>query len=264
MVFIIGFPVALVLRPFVGEDFALLIGVLVVFGLVLYETISDTKETKKQAEDKKVQEVAFKNQLKKVPDFSPSAVLKTGKWAIVLDDSRKKLLLVNDLPVSFTTKIVDYSDVFGSEVIEDGVTVTATKTNRGSQLVGAAVGTALAGVGGLIVGGLSASSTSTSQSVVSSVKLRIILNDTVTPERVAEFLVTPVPKGSAAHRVALDNARHWHGIFEVLIKRADNNARFTGRSSSVADELKKLLDLKNAGVLSDDEFAREKGKLLKD
>jgi len=35
-------------------------------------------------------------------------------------------------------------------------------------------------------------------------------------------------------------------------------------SSSVADELKKLLDLKNAGVLSDDEFAREKGKLLKD
>ena len=175
------------LFPFIG-DWSLVIGCLVATGFFIWTAILSANETKKQAEEKKIQEVAFKNQLKKVQDFSPSAVLKTEKWAIVLDDSRKKLLLVDGLPVSFTTKTMDYSDVFGLEVIEDGVSVTATKTNRGSQLVGAAVGTALAGVGGLIVGGLSASSTSTSQSVVSSVKLRIILNDTLGPNMLQNFL----------------------------------------------------------------------------
>lgn len=71
----------------------------------------------------------------------------------------------------------------------------------------------------------------------------------------------------------MKDARHWHGLMDVLIRRADEDDRMlnnnvpqeliqTSNHNSIADELIKLSDLKTQGILSDDEFNLQKQKLL--
>ena len=71
------------------------------------------------------------------------------------------------------------------------------------------------------------------------------------------------------YQCAIKLARHWHGLIEVLIKQADiedkvvfANDRSKMRETSVADEIKKLAELRDAGFLSADEFLQQKATLL--
>jgi hypothetical protein len=66
----------------------------------------------------------------------------------------------------------------------------------------------------------------------------------------------------------MKKAQHWHGLLEVLIRQAEiegkqrDRAAAAPNSSFIADELKKLLDLKSAGALTEVEFQSQKTKLL--
>ena len=71
----------------------------------------------------------------------------------------------------------------------------------------------------------------------------------------------------------MEQARHWHGLIAVLIKTADNEDERQERiepssnvesstQTSLADELSKLSDLRDKGVLSEEEFSTQKRKLL--
>ena len=73
--------------------------------------------------------------------------------------------------------------------------------------------------------------------------------------------------GGIVHSHASQQARYWHGLIEVLIKRADMEDKAKAieapsSTHSLADELKKLADLRQAGILSDDEFQTQKTRLL--
>lgn len=67
-------------------------------------------------------------------------------------------------------------------------------------------------------------------------------------------------------------AGRWQRVIEVLIRRADQDARdaqmalaqpLSGVPTSyVADELKKLAELHQGGILSQDEFNEQKRRLL--
>lgn len=71
------------------------------------------------------------------------------------------------------------------------------------------------------------------------------------------------------YQQALDQARHWHGLMDVLIKRADREDKESNKAvnealniNSVAEELKKLAELRDIGVLSEEEFQRQKSRTL--
>ena len=66
----------------------------------------------------------------------------------------------------------------------------------------------------------------------------------------------------------MKKAIYWHGLVEVLIKQANiedkniNAKKDNFETISIADELKKLVELKESGVLTNDEFQQQKSKLL--
>ena len=80
-------------------------------------------------------------------------------------------------------------------------------------------------------------------------------------------------KHGLIYNVAMKQARHWHGLIEVLIRRADSED--TAKEGElveenpkkipknlVADELIKLGELQKQGLLTNEEFLSQKTKLL--
>lgn len=189
--------------------------------------------------------------------------------SIAIDENRKKVCLINFR--NKQSRIFSYRDLLSSEIFEDGATVT--KTMRGSQIGGALVGTVLLGGVGTIIGGLSGKRKTTG--TVNKIDLRVTVNDTKNPVYEINFLSKETKKDKQMYQQAIQQARHWHGLIEVLIKRADiednqkTNVDVTApliqqasQQSSVADEVKKLADLKASGVLTVQEFEQQKRKLL--
>lgn len=151
------------------------------------------------------------------------------------------------------------------EIFTDGDTVT--KTSRSSQAGGALVGGVLLGGVGAIIGGLSGKKTAVEK--VRRVDLRIVVNNTQKPVHDINLYSGETNKNSMFHKAATEKARHWHSLIAILIKRADEEDKAkestpqpVEKNKSVADELSKLMELKEKGILTDEEFTQQKLKLL--
>jgi hypothetical protein len=214
---------------------------------------------------------AMEEKLESLPDFSPTQKImgNNGDTGLAIDEERKKVVLIKNGPTGVELKPIIYRDVLSSEIFVDGETVT--KTARGSQLGGALIGGLALGGVGAIIGGLSGKKKSSEK--VKRVDLRVTVYDTKSPLHDINFMDIEGKKDGIIYKSAMDQARHWHGLIAVLIKMADNedvrkeggesSAKANGGStSSLADELAKLSDLRDKGVLSDEEFSIQKQKLL--
>ncbi len=69
-------------------------------------------------------------------------------------------------------------------------------------------------------------------------------------------LVYLIARGSSMHERAVQDARHQDAEFRQYVQQA------AGSSSSTADQLTKLADLRDRGVITPEEFEREKAKVL--
>lgn len=128
------------------------------------------------------------------------------------------------------TDLLPFDAVRDVTIEVDGMMVTesrnVTKTNRGSQLVSGAVGGALLGPAGILVGGLSGSSKTIGKAVetknVQSVKLTIRTNDQTHPLRSFVFFKATFGDGEAADgpavAPALARAEHFHELLTGIIE----------------------------------------------
>lgn len=111
--------------------------------------------------------------------------------------------------------IVPFDKVVSVEVQEDGV--TTNKTNRGSQLLGAAVGAAALGGVGAIIGGLSGSSTSKER--ISKATINII---TSLPEfpyiQVKVFHEQPVDRSGFIYSQLTAELMPWYGRLKAILE----------------------------------------------
>lgn len=165
-----------------------------------------------------------------------------GLVGLAVDEQRKKVCLIDYSQKQFRT--ISYKDLLSSEVFEDGA----------------------------IIGGLSGKTKSTR--TVSKIDLRLTVNDTKRPIFNITFLNKKTEKDNPIYQQALQTAHQCHGLVEVLIKRADMDDKLqaqsvkaptmqqTGQQMSVADELKKLSDLKDSGALTAEEYQQQKRKLI--
>jgi hypothetical protein len=156
----------------------------------------------------------------------------------------------------------DFSQITAVEVVVNGATLT--QTNRGSQLIGAAVGGVVFGGVGAVLGGLSGSSRSHSR--VKSIYLKITLDDRYNPVWMICFFVDATQKGADPDGIPVRSARtaleriHAHMLNAIRQSQALHSVPTPTLSS--ADELRKLWDLKQAGILTDGEYMHQKTRLL--
>lgn len=190
-------------------------------------------------------------------------VLNSNELLLAVDDINQKFCVIDA-----EIRVFSYKDIVGVELFEDEVQLT--KTSRGSQIGGAILGGVLAGGVGAVIGGLSGKTT-TSNELVKSISLRVILNDTNKPFFIGYFLneIKEIEKSSNQYKEALMLANHWFSLISVLIKQADekdatpNEVVKSGNDQrNVADELLKLSELMKQGIITGDEFEKQKRKLL--
>ena len=192
-----------------------------------------------------------------------------GNSGLAIDEKRKEICIIKKNNGDFALDIMPYNDLLSSEIFEDGKTIT--RSSRTSQLGGALIGGLALGGIGAIIGGLSGGKTSTNR--VTKIDLRLTINRTNAPVHDINFMNMEGRYAEFAYPGAISRARHWHGLLKVIIHKADEEDKLKERkaslekmnnakNNSVADELSKLADLKKQGIITEEEFASQKEKLL--
>lgn len=122
----------------------------------------------------------------------------------------------------FRRHLYEWKDIIAADIVEDGGSVT--RTSRGSQIGGAAIGGALFGPVGALAGALSGKTHS--HGTVRNVELIVTVNDLGNPLHRISLLCSPVDIGrtGAAYRAAQERAQNWHGIFRIIL-HDDESAR---------------------------------------
>lgn len=206
--------------------------------------------------------------IKNIPNFNVTKEImgNDGLTGIAYDDESKKVCLIKNINENFNQTLYSYKDILSSEILEDGNSIT--KTARGSQIGGALVGGLVLGPVGLLLGGLTGKKKSINK--IHRVDLQIIVNDTANPRHLINFLDMESKKDNYFYKNSIELARQWHAIIKVIIKQADLEDEKDNLSSSnktldpsfISDELKKLAELKNSGILTESEFQQQKRKIL--
>jgi hypothetical protein len=194
--------------------FAVLVIVVIVF--------TQSAGRKQTIQEEILERERIERKFNSVAGFTPSQrfVSPDQRILVALDESSRKLFIVTER--FGTPQIIAPDDVLAAELVEDGVTVTST--DRGSQVLGAAVGGALFGGLGAVVGGLSASSTGTNKT--QRLDLKVVVNDISQPVRMIPFLnsAAGVEKSSPEYQEARQQAFHWHAILSLVIKQPASGA----------------------------------------
>lgn len=162
--------------------------------------------------------------------------------------------------------IYDYSQIAKVELNQDGATLAST--NRGSQVLGAAVGAAAFGGVGAIIGGLSGSSTS--RQTIRRISLKLITDDTEHPAHDITFFtadnqkkgVDPTGIVGAEAVEGLRKAEEFHALVVGAIRLSDSAKSQAPPPPSVAAQIKDLWDLKEAGAITSEEFEQQKQGVL--
>ena len=210
---------------------------------------------------------AMSAELKNLPNFSVTqeVIGEDANTGFAFDETLNRICLINGYGSFIETRIMEYSDILSVELFEDGVSMT--KTSRGSQLGGALLGGVVFGPLGAVIGGLSGSKKS--EDKVKRLDLRMAVNDTANPVHDVNFLNIEVKKSSMIYKAARNNAGHWSAIIEALIKRADSEDEKQESTSSpkagefeMINKLRELANLRDEGLLTNEEFAEQKSKLL--
>lgn len=185
------------------------------------------------------------------------ADLRTG---IAIDDGGRKVCLA---ALPDTARVYRFEDVLSCELFEDGRSIS--KAVRSSQALGAIIGGLALGGVGVVAGGLSGARKTVD--TVTRIDLRLVVNDLQSPMHDVRLLDAEAKRGGFVHRSVSDKARFWAGLFEVIIEgsrgaAAQAQARGRPRPADVAGQLRELAKLRDDGILTEEEFAAQKAKLL--
>lgn len=213
-------------------------------------------------------ELPFEVGFTKFPDFSVSRLLHNDYDSIALDNTRKKIGILNK--EFLAGRLYEAADVMSVEVYEDGRSIS--QASRGRQVGAALVGNIIAGGPGAVIGGLGARVRSRDE--IHDLTLRLTLNDDEFPIFDLRLNKAAVLRGSVLHSRLSTTARGWASLVEALMRTGGASFQASGASGEeeplnsvpttygLADELAKLSALRASGVLSEEEFSRLKQRLI--
>jgi hypothetical protein len=220
---------------------------------ILYQLIGMVQKSSKYKEGKGkvIERTNTLNNFTSAQTFSGA----DGNSGIAFDENKKSICIVKNINTFTKSYIYSYKQLIASQIVEDGDVITKTVSSHMGMGVAPNVGFALG------------TSTGKSQNLVSHIDLLITVDDYEHSTFPIRFLDKPSYKKSDTYKNALSEVRHWHGLVELLIKKADSERNKQNTSElntpSIAEELKKLAELRDSGVLTESEFSAQKEKLLK-
>lgn len=203
-----------------------LIGILVFILIIIYvfyEHFSDKSDKLKE----KVKEMILNTPLKEEFNISQDDFFSANLSRIAIDEQNKKIAIWkadgDSDPKNPTcqTYVYRFDEILEVELIENGQTIT--RTSRGSQIAGVAVGGALLGGVGAVIGGLSGSTTSSD--TIKNVDLKIVVNDFKKPfhklrmlDSVLDMNGSELQRGTPLYDLHMEKVFHWHSILAYIIK----------------------------------------------
>lgn len=151
-----------------------------------------------------------------IPNFSAALHYAggTNKRGVAIDPSTNQFAItrLNQPPAVFS-----FDELVGAEVERNGSAIQ--KTNRGSQVAGAAVGGLLLGPVGLLLGGLSGSSRTIEK--VKKLSLKIYTNDFEAP--VSEIVFFEDSEGQKPDSILVTSPAQqldeWYARFQTILQR---------------------------------------------
>ena len=163
----------------------------------------------------------LENKVRSLPDFraDDAYVSPYNLSGIAVDREQAKVALIAGDRID----IVPANGLYKCELLQDGVQIA--RANRGSQLLGIAVGGALLGKAGAVIGGLSGSSTIREN--FHRVVLRLVVDhfDRPVHETVLVDSEKPLAKENKLYKEAVDRAELWYGRVIGLMHQASKQAQ---------------------------------------
>ena len=198
-----------------------------------------------------------------------------GIHGIAMDERNKKICLITK-KAGFLSRIISYKDILAVEIVEDEYPImkaarrsgidAAERTNRSegamdspSNEMPAAKDAAISMVAEM----------SGEKVTVRTIALNVVVKNMQEPIHTVVFSNKEIEKGSVGHTITLTAARQWYSRLYILIQQADNEDENAMNQSEqcntnrfVADEIAKLAELMQAGLITEEEFNLQKAKLL--
>jgi hypothetical protein len=152
---------------------------------------------------------------------------------------------------------IPYKDVIDCEILLDGYSYQYSKL--GSVIDRSIIGSFINGSTGAIIGGLSARKIE--KHIANSMVLKVICDNTNLPFFEVTFLNFDAKKGSQHYLKAYNNLKSWDAVITKILSK--NKSQITIKTEgSISDELAKLNDLYQRGILTEDEFKQAKQKII--
>lgn len=197
-----------------------------------------------------------------IQDFNPSITINNSDefFSFMIDETREKILLV--FSKNTEKYLMNYDNVISVELIEDTNVIFSKSTIR--TIGGGLAGGILAGGAGMVVGGLSGKNKGVK--TVSKICVKLLIRNYSVPSLYLYcYNGTPIKTDSMQRKVAINEAMRIIDHVSVVIDKVDKSTKKMDTSQhleSVAEELEKLAALEAKGILTAEEFADQKKKLL--
>ena len=242
--------------------------IIVVIAIVICFAIINHQIQNKR-EENETRGIVIEGRVNNVSDFSPTqkVIGLNNLYIFAIDENNRKVAYFDEEQETF----IPYDEIISVDLIENNTTVASKSTMR--TIGGAVVGGALGGGAGAVVGGLSGNTEVKKK--VSLIQVRLRIRDISMPTLLincfdcktmtnGEDIKTDGLSGYIYNQ-CIQHANQIVDLVSVIIDDVDRKQKqvTTGNaSSSVADELAKLADLKAKGILSEEEFNVQKSKIL--
>lgn len=189
--------------------------------------------------------------------FTPSEYSQIGSRVLAIDkDSRR--IAIHTGTTKEPTKFFSAAQIMSVSVYEGGHVVS--QVNRGGQIAAAAVGGAVFGKTGALIGAIG--SKSVQQEQIRDITVRLELDDSSCPIYDHRIFNGEFKKDGWLYRQESQKARSISSQISSLIRAT--TADISNKDlSSVSAEIVKLAELHASGALSSDEFAEAKQRVLR-
>lgn len=204
--------------------------------------------------DKEIKEfdfLRFKNEFDTLFKANKLFIRKDNNLILGYNNDGNIFIMKKDKTETYS-KLISYKDILSVEILADDKSIE--KAQRESKVGSGLIGTILFGIPGLIIGGV------LNKGDIKKLELCLMLNDINNPYEKILFNTVKVWSGSDL----LKDIKDWFAVCSILIERADKEdlEKESNGVSSISDELLKLNDLKEKGILTDEEFQTQKLRLL--